>query len=144
MDNRPQHTPVDVFWPFRLSETSALLDRMAYDVELADRLRDLLEGTPTTEKRMFGGLAFLVNGHMAVAVSGQGGLMVRCAPEDSGSHVAAGASRMEMRGKEMDGWLRVTADAVEDDAELARWVDVGVRHRGGPPAQIALGSEHPL
>jgi TfoX/Sxy family transcriptional regulator of competence genes len=99
---------------------------MAYDAELADRLRDLLVGTPTTERRMFGGLAFLVNGHMAVAVSGKGGLMVRCAPEDAESHVAAGATRMEMRGRQMDGWLRVAADDVEGDDALAGWVDVGV------------------
>ena len=63
---------------------------MAYDVELADRLRDQLEGTPTTEKRMFGGLAFLVGGHMAVAASSKGGLMVRCAPEETDAHLAAG------------------------------------------------------
>ena len=99
---------------------------MAYDVELADRLRDRLEGTPTTEKRMFGGLAFLVNGHMAVAASGQGGLMVRCSPDQTGTHVAAGATRMEMRGKEMDGWLRVGAEAVADDDALGHWVEVGV------------------
>jgi hypothetical protein len=99
---------------------------MAYDVELADRMRDQLEGTPTTEKRMFGGLAFLVNGHLAVAASGQGGLMVRCSPDETEIHVAAGATRMEMRGKEMDGWLRVTTEAVEDDQQLARWVEVGV------------------
>lgn len=99
---------------------------MAYDVELADRLRDQLEGTPTTEKKMFGGLAFLVGGNMAVAASGQGGLMVRCAPEDTGSHLAAGAAPFEMRGKPMDGWLRVAAEDVTDDDSLARWVAVGV------------------
>lgn len=99
---------------------------MAQGMELADHLRDQLDATPTTEQRMFGGLAFLVNGNMAVAASGQGGLMVRCAPEETDSHVAAGATRMEMRGREMDGWLRVTAEAVADDASLARWVQVGV------------------
>ena len=98
---------------------------MAYDVELADRVRDLLEGTPTTEKRMFGGLAFLVNGHMALAANSTGGLMVRCAPAETEEHVAAGAARMEMRGKEMDGWLQFTAEAIEDDPTLARWVEVG-------------------
>jgi hypothetical protein len=99
---------------------------MSYDVELADRLRDQLEGTPTSEKKMFGGLAFLVGGNMAVAASGQGGLMVRCAREDTETHVAAGASRMEMKGRAMDGWLRVPAEAVAEDADLARWVQVGV------------------
>jgi TfoX/Sxy family transcriptional regulator of competence genes len=99
---------------------------MAYDVELADRLRDQLEGTPTTEKRMFGGLAFLVGGNMAVAASSKGGLMVRCAPEDTDAHLAAGAAPFEMRGKPMDGWLRVAAEDVTDDDALARWVAVGV------------------
>lgn len=99
---------------------------MAYDVELADRLRDQLEGTPTTEKRMFGGLAFLVHGNMAVAASSKGGLMVRCPPAETAGHVAAGAEPFEMRGKEMDGWLRVASEAVVDDAALARWVAVGV------------------
>ena len=100
---------------------------MAYDDALLQRLRDLVgTGPEVTEKRMFGGHAFLVGGHLAVAASGQGGLMVRCAPEDTASHVDAGASRMEMRGREMDGWLRVPAEAVADDADLARWVGVGV------------------
>jgi len=99
---------------------------MAYDVELADRLRDQLEGTPTTEKRMFGGLAFLVGGNMAVAASSKGGLMVRCAPEETDAHLAAGATPFEMRGKPMDGWLRVPAESVADDQSLARWVAVGV------------------
>jgi len=99
---------------------------MAYDVELADRLRDQLEGTPTTEKRMFGGLAFLVGGNMAVAASSRGGLMVRCAPEDTNAHLASGAAPFEMRGKPMEGWLRVSAEDVRDDDSLARWVAVGV------------------
>jgi TfoX/Sxy family transcriptional regulator of competence genes len=99
---------------------------VAYDVELADRLRDQLEATPTTEKRMFGGLAFLVGGNMAVAASSKGGLMVRCAPEETDTHLAAGATPFEMRGKPMDGWLRVPAESVADDASLARWVAVGV------------------
>lgn len=106
---------------------------MAYDPDLADRLRDRLEGTPTTERRMFGGLAFLVNDHMAVAASGQGGIMVRCRPEDTDAHVAAGASRMVMRGKEMDGWLRVDGDGVADDDRLGHWVDVGVATAGALP-----------
>ena len=99
---------------------------MAYDVELADRLRDQLEGTPTTEKRMFGGLAFLVGGNMAVVASSKGGLMVRCAPEDTNAHLDAGAAPFEMRGKPMEGWLRVSAEDVSDDDSLARWVAVGV------------------
>ena len=95
---------------------------MAYDEALADRIRDLLADVPDlTEKKMFGGLAFLVGGHMAVTASGRGGLMVRCAPEDTAAHLAAGATPFEMRGKPMDGWLRVPAESVADDASLARW-----------------------
>lgn len=99
---------------------------MAYSAELADRVRDQLEGTPTTEKRMFGGLAFLVNGSMAVAAASAGGLMVRADPGDIETHLADGAARMEMRGRELDGWLLLEAHQVEDDASLARWVAVGV------------------
>jgi len=106
---------------------------MAYDVELADRLRDQLETTPTTEKKMFGGLAFLVNGNMAVAASSKGGLMVRCAPEETDAYYAAGATPFEMRGKPMDGWLRVPAENVADDAALARWVEVGVAQAAALP-----------
>jgi TfoX/Sxy family transcriptional regulator of competence genes len=108
---------------------------MAYDKELAERIRGLLPDEPVTEKTMFGGLAFLVGGHMAVAASGKGGLMVRCDPADSERLVAEpGASRMEMRGREMDGWLRVTTEAVVDDGVLAEWVRVGTSYaRALPP-----------
>jgi TfoX/Sxy family transcriptional regulator of competence genes len=108
---------------------------MAYDEELAERVRGLLPELPVAERKMFGGLAFLVGGHMAVAASGQGGLMVRCEPAESDRLVAEpGVSRMQMRGKEMDGWLRVTSDAVADDEALARWVEVGTSYaRTLPP-----------
>jgi hypothetical protein len=84
---------------------------------------------------MFGGLAFLIGGHMAVAASGRGGLMLRCDPAGSERLVGEpGASRMEMRGREMDGWLRVGASALDTDQELARWVHVGVGYaRTLPP-----------
>jgi TfoX/Sxy family transcriptional regulator of competence genes len=102
---------------------------MAYDEKLADRIRDFvsLEGG-VTEKRMFGGLAFLVDGHMAVAASGRGGLMVRVDPEESDALIASSpsATRMVMGGREMDGWLRVATEDVDDDAELERWVRTGV------------------
>jgi hypothetical protein len=107
---------------------------MAYDEELAERIRGLLPEVPVTEQKMFGGLAFLVGGHMAVAASGKGGIMLRCDPTDSERLVdEPGASRMEMRGKEMDGWLRVTAEAVADDAALARWVGIGTAYAGSLP-----------
>jgi TfoX/Sxy family transcriptional regulator of competence genes len=107
---------------------------MAYDEELAERIRGLLPEVPVTEKKMFGGLAFLVGGHMAVAASGKGGLMLRCDPADSERLVdEPGASRMEMRGKEMDGWLRVTSDAVAGYADLSRWIAVGTSYAGRLP-----------
>ena len=101
---------------------------MAYDEQLADRVREAVDGEPgLSEKRMFGGLAFLVHGHMAVAASGQGGLMVRADPADAEALTARpGVDRVVMRGRAMDGWLRVGAETVSDDAELRRWVDVGL------------------
>jgi hypothetical protein len=107
---------------------------MAYDEELAERIRGHLPDLPVSEQKMFGGLAFLIGGHMAVAASGQGGLMVRCDPGETDRHLSEGASPFEMRGKEMVGWLRVAGDVVADDAELARWVEVGTSYaRGLPP-----------
>jgi len=109
---------------------------MAYDEELACRIRDRIGATPDlTEKKMFGGLAFLVGGNMAVAASGQGGLLVRVDPAESGELVAASNARpMEMRGRQMPGWLRVDSDDVRSDAALAEWVDRGVKYaRSLPP-----------
>jgi TfoX/Sxy family transcriptional regulator of competence genes len=109
---------------------------MAYDEDLADRIRAEVAGEKNlTEQKMFGGLAFLVGGHMAVAASGQGGLMLRCDPDQTDALLEEpGAEPMVMRGKEMSGWLRVEADAVEDDAALARWVARGTAFaRGLPP-----------
>ena len=109
---------------------------MAYDVELADRIRDLVQGEPgLSEKRMFGGLAFLVNGNMAVSASGQGGLMVRIDPGQAESLVdQQHVRRFEMRGREMDGWLRVDAELLEDADELERWVNHGLAYaRSLPP-----------
>ena len=121
-----------------LSPARRTVPCMAYDVELADRLRDLVEvaseGEAVTEKKMFGGLAFLVGGHMAVAVSGQGGLMVRVEPAETDALLAEpGASPMVMQGRELDGWLRVSADAVADEAALAVWVSRGSAYAGSLP-----------
>jgi hypothetical protein len=107
---------------------------VAYDTDLADRIREDLAAEPDlVEKRMFGGLAFLLGGHMAVAVSGQGGLMVRVDPARSEDLLAdPRATRMVMQGRELDGWLRVAVDA--DAADLSRWVDTGVAYvRTLPP-----------
>ena len=108
---------------------------MAYDVELEDRLRDLLAAEPeVAEKKMFGGLAFLVAGHMAVACS-QDGLLLRVEPSQAEALLAdPRAARMVMRGREMSGWLRVALDASATDEELGRWVDVGLDYvRSLPP-----------
>ena len=109
---------------------------MAYDEELAARIRGLVEGEPgLTEKKMFGGLAFLVRGNMAIAASGQGGLLVRVDPDESDDLTRTTNARpMEMRGREMAGWLRVDTEDVRTDAELAKWVEHGLGYaRSLPP-----------
>lgn len=108
---------------------------MAYDEELADRIRELVASEQNlTEKKMFGGLAFLLGGHMAVAASGQGGLLVRADPAKADALLDTGvAEPMVMRGRPMSGWLRVPAEAVEAQAELERWVGVGVDYASGLP-----------
>jgi TfoX/Sxy family transcriptional regulator of competence genes len=109
---------------------------VAYDEELADRIRELVAGEPDlTEKKMFGGLAFLIDGNMAVAASGQGGLMVRCDPDETDRLVAKNhARRFEMRGREMDGWLRVDDEGVKTKRQLEPWVKTGVAYaRSLPP-----------
>jgi TfoX/Sxy family transcriptional regulator of competence genes len=110
---------------------------MAYDEELADRLRELLQHEPgLAEKRMFGGLAFLINGNMAVSASGQGGLLLRVEPAQTESLVSAPhVRRFEMRGREMDGWLRVDSQAVDADDELRDWVAHGVKYARSLPAK---------
>ncbi len=98
---------------------------MAYDEELVGRVRGVLAGQPGwSERRMFGGVAFLLDDHMAVAASGKGGLMVRHDPAD-GLLGVAGTAPVEMRGSTMTGWLVVRPAGLTDDAELARWVAVG-------------------
>jgi TfoX/Sxy family transcriptional regulator of competence genes len=109
---------------------------MAYDEELADRLRELVQGeNGVTEMRMFGGLAFLINGNMAVSASGQGGLLLRVDPAETEELVAdPNARRFEMRGREMDGWLRVDTDGMSSDRQLEQWVARGVAYaRSLPP-----------
>jgi TfoX/Sxy family transcriptional regulator of competence genes len=110
---------------------------VAYDEALADRIRILVEGEPgLREQRMFGGLAFLVGGNMAVAASGEGGLLVRVDPAESDDLVAStSAHPMEMRGRAMRGWLRVDAEDVRDDRELAGWVERGATYARSLPAK---------
>jgi TfoX/Sxy family transcriptional regulator of competence genes len=108
---------------------------VAYDEKLADRIRDLMpDDAGVTEQKMFGGLAFLVGGNMAVAASGQGGLMVRVDPAQSDALVARSNARpMEMRGRAMRGWLRVDTEDVRTKARLAKWVKTGVTYAGSLP-----------
>lgn len=113
---------------------------MPYDRELADRIRELLgDEDGVTEQRMFGGLAFLINGNMSVAASGEGGLLVRMNPEESsaltdGEHVRP----MLMRGREMRGWLRVDSAALDTPNRLAPWVVRGAAYARSLPAKAPL------
>jgi hypothetical protein len=110
---------------------------MPYDVVLSDRIRELVEHEANlTEQRMFGGLAFLIGGNMAVAASGQGGLLVRVDPSESAELVRGSAAEpMEMRGRQMGGWLRVGAADVESPDELRVWVKRGVAFARSLPAK---------
>jgi TfoX/Sxy family transcriptional regulator of competence genes len=112
---------------------------MAYDYELADRIRELLTGEDgVAEQRMFGGLAFLINGNMSVAASGEGGLLVRADPEESEALIDDERVRpMVMRGRTMRGWLRVDAAAVRLPSELEQWVTRGVSYARSLPAKAA-------
>jgi TfoX/Sxy family transcriptional regulator of competence genes len=110
---------------------------MAYDERLANRVRELVAGEPdVTERKMFGGLAFLVGGNMSVGASGQGGLMVRVSPEDTGALVAKPHVRpFEMRGRQLHGWLRVDADGLRTKRQLEPWVRRGVAYARSLPAK---------
>jgi len=108
---------------------------MAYDEDLAARVRDAIpDHDGVTERKMFGGLAFLLNGNMAVSASGKGGLLLRVDPADTDSLVAEdGVAHFEMRGRPMNGWVRVDGSAVTSDEELQRWVEVGLTYAGSLP-----------
>ena len=109
---------------------------MAYDEDLANRIRELIAGeSGVTEQRMFGGLAFLIGGNMSVAASGQGGLMVRVAPEETDELLGEPhTGPFEMRGRQMRGWLRVDAEGVRTKRQLEPWVRRGVTYaRSLPP-----------
>jgi TfoX/Sxy family transcriptional regulator of competence genes len=109
---------------------------VAYDEDLADRIRELVgRERGLTEKKMFGGLAFLIHGNMSVAASGRGGLLVRVDPAESEWLLAKSkASPMVMRGREMAGWLRVSGDDLRTKRQLQKWVELGVGYaRSLPP-----------
>ena len=110
---------------------------VAYDEELADRIRELIGAEPDlTEKKMFGGLAFLIAGNMAVAASGQGGALVRVDPAQSDRLVATtNAHLMEMRGRRMKGWLRVGPEDLRTKRQLAKWVELGMTYARSLPVK---------
>jgi TfoX/Sxy family transcriptional regulator of competence genes len=110
---------------------------VAYDEDLAHRIREVVQGEAgLTERRMFGGLAFLINGNMAVSASGQGGLLLRVDPADTEKLVAdPNARRFEMRGREMDGWLRIAPHGIATQRQLRRWVSIGVAYARSLPAK---------
>jgi TfoX/Sxy family transcriptional regulator of competence genes len=111
---------------------------VAYDDVLAERIRELLIDEPgVTETKMFGGLAFLVGGHMAIAASRQGGVLVRVDPATSDALVGrTGACHAVMKGRPMDGWLRVDSDHLRTKRQLATWVSRGAGYaRSMPPKQ---------
>ena len=110
---------------------------MAYDEELAERIRELIAGEAgVTEKRMFGGLAFLVRGNMAIAASGQGGILVRIDPGTSDRLVATTKAQVAvMRGRPMAGWLRVDADHLRERRQLIRWVERGTTYARSLPSK---------
>jgi TfoX/Sxy family transcriptional regulator of competence genes len=110
---------------------------MAYDEKLAERIRELVGSeSALTEQKMFGGLAFLIGGNMAIAASGHGGALVRVDPADSDMLVATTNARlMEMRGRQLRGWLRVDRDELRTKRQLAKWVELGVMYARSLPAK---------
>ena len=110
---------------------------MAYDEDLADRIRAAIpDPEAVTERRMFGGLAFLVNGHLAVSASSQGGLLLRVDPAETDSFVNDDdVTRFTMRGRDLNGWLHVHPSATDSDEELRRWVEIGVAYAGSLPSK---------
>jgi hypothetical protein len=110
---------------------------VSYDEDLAARIRHLVRGEPAlTEQKMFGGIAFLIGGNMAVSASGQGGLMVRVDPAQSDELVATTLARpMEMRGRPMRGWLRIDTEHVRSEPDLAEWVALGTAYARSLPAK---------
>ncbi len=115
---------------------------MSYDENLAERIRELIgPEARAQEKKMFGGLAFLIGGNMAIAASGQGGVLVRVDPAESDKLVdTTHATVAVMRGRPMQGWLRVAPEHVRTNAQLRKWVNLGATYAGSMPRKPAGGS----
>jgi TfoX/Sxy family transcriptional regulator of competence genes len=110
---------------------------VAYDEDLANRIRELILSEPgVVEQRMFGGLAFLINGNMSVSASGQGGLLLRVDPAETDALLGKPHARaFEMRGRVMQGWLRVEAEGLQTRRQLERWVARGVAYARSLPSK---------
>ena len=110
---------------------------MAYDEDLANRIRELVSSEQgVSEQRMFGGLAFLLNGNMSVSASGQGGLLLRIDPAETDELLQRPhASPFQMRGRAMQGWLRVDPEGVRTKRQLERWVARGVAYARSLPGK---------
>jgi TfoX/Sxy family transcriptional regulator of competence genes len=109
---------------------------VAYDEDLANRIRELAQGEKAlSEKKMFGGLAFLVGGNMAIAASGEGGVLVRVDPHETDKLVSTSKAQIAvMQGRPMDGWLRVAPEHLRTKPQLAKWVTIGCTYaRSLPP-----------
>jgi TfoX/Sxy family transcriptional regulator of competence genes len=128
-----------IVWHRDASPLTFTMCDVAYDEALADRVRALIAGeSDLTERRMFGGLAFLIGGNMAMAASGQGGLLVRVDPAETDAIVAKSNARpMEMRGKPMQGWLRVDSEYLGTKRQLTKWVGLGTAYARSLPVNVA-------
>jgi len=111
------------------------LPLMAYDENLAERIRELIGSEPgLSERKMFGGLTFLINGHMTIAASGQGGLLVRTDPVKTNElESMPEAEVMVMRGRPMPGWLRISSENVSEDDDLKKWVEISSKYTSSLP-----------
>lgn len=110
---------------------------MAYDEDLAGRIRELMGAQESLmEKKMFGGLAFLISGNMAIAASGEGGVLVRVDPQEADKLVSTSKAQVAvMRGRRMDGWLRVASEDLRTRSQLAKWVALGTTYARSLPAK---------
>jgi TfoX/Sxy family transcriptional regulator of competence genes len=117
------------------STRDRMIAPMAYDEALADRIRDLIQGQRgVTEKKMFGGLAFLIGGNMAIAASGEGGALVRVDPAETDHLIGTTAAEAAvMRGRPMQGWLRVASEDLRTARQLATWVELGSAYAASLP-----------
>src|SRR5205823_12641678 len=109
----------------------------AYDEDLAIRIRELVQAERgVTEQRMFGGLAFLIDGNMSVSASSQGGLLLRVDPAETDALLSKpNAHPFEMRGRAMQGWLRVDAEGLRTKRQLERWVARGIAYARSLPSK---------